>query len=198
MFTKTVQFLRGNLGKCLLYLLMFSTLYMGYGCAYHQVAIPKEEFMNHKKIRKDVEDYSFYVHDGSAVYKMESVQLIQGRDISGKLTATQLDTPKKEWKTKAKRDWDKAHRYDVHLYAQDHANLAASLQEENGIRQGTILLKDAMIREIQVMAVDVKRSFSVGNIFAGVMITLLVAVIVAGIVDSSQNGSESGTSDSGS
>jgi hypothetical protein len=198
MITKTALFTRSHGGRLILFFLMASTLYTGYGCmAYKQVPIEKTEFMTHKRMTRDLASYTTYVHDGPAVYRMDNVSFIQNRDISGKLTATTFQGPQPEWRFSAKREWWKAHKYDIHLFTQDNANLAADLKEVNGIRTGNVLLKDAMIREIQVMGVDFKRSITAGNIVLALLGVYCIVAVAAGIVNSA-NGTASDGSDSDS
>jgi hypothetical protein len=206
MITKTLRFIQGHLGKVLLFSLMASTLYMAYGCvAYRQVPMPKDDFMANQQIQRFLDHYSIYVHEGDAIYRMENVEIIDQRDIAGRLVADTYAMPDDTWKRAERKAWWKAHKYDVHVYTHDNMRLTASTDAGLPVVQERVVLKDQMIKEIRVMGIDMKKSVSAAVIVLIVLGSLIVfpLLLVLSIwasVESSNGGSGSDSdsdSDSG-
>jgi hypothetical protein len=199
MITKTAQFIKGHMGKGLLYSLMASILYMAYGCvAYRQVPMPKEDFMASERIQRYLDHYSIYVHDGGATFRMEDVQAVDNRDLSGRLVTTDYAMPGDDMKRSERKAWWRAHKYDIHIYT--HDNLMASTQQGLALVEGQVVLKDQMIKEVQVMGIDMKKSVSAGVIVLIVLATLILfpLVLVLSIVASVESGASDSDSDSDS
>jgi hypothetical protein len=205
MIKDTQKFMRGYWGKCVLFTLAFAILYTGYGCtAYQQVSMDKQDFMANRQIQASLDDYHFYLHQGSATYRMQDVAIVDGRDISGTLTAATLDTAKTDWKRQERKEWWSNHKYDIHIYTH-HAIMVSA--EEGQMDQGLalaaddarVVISDLMIDEIKVMAIDAKAAASdavvVVVVLVGVALIVLLAFIIA---DSNNGGGGGGGSDSGS
>jgi hypothetical protein len=206
MITKTKRFIQGNLGKCILYALMISILYTGYGCvSYRQVSMPKSDFAANEQIQSYLADYSIYVHNGETIYRMEDVAMVEGKDLSGKLVAGTYDAPKTDWKRAERKAWWALHKYDIHFYTHDNLNLTASTESGLGLMHDRVVLTDHMIKDIQVMGIDMRKSMSegmivlvvIGSILAFFLLITLAVVGSAASAGGSDSDSDSGDSGSG-
>jgi hypothetical protein len=201
MITTTASFIKGQSGKALLYALMVSILYMGYGCvAYRQVPMAKEDFLANEQIQRYLDQYSIYIHEGGATFRMEDVQLIDGRDLSGRLVAATYALPSETAKRAEKKAWWKAHKYDIHIYTHDNMNLTASSGAGLSLMEGRVVVNDQMIKEVQVMGIDVKKSISTGVIVLIVVAGLIIAplLLAVSIIASVESGASDSDSDSDS
>jgi hypothetical protein len=205
MIKDTQKFMQGKWGKCVLFFLAFSVLYAGYGCtAYQQVPMDKQDFMANRQIQASLSNYHFYLHQGTATYRMENVEIVDGRDISGTLEATKWEDAKTDWKRQERKEWWSNHKYDIHIYTH-HAIMVST--DEGQVDQGLgvaasdarVVISDPMIQEIKVMSIDAKAAASdavvVLVVLVGVALIVLLAVIIA---DSDNGGNGGGGSDSGS
>jgi len=180
MITKTERFIKGHWGKITLYSLMVAILYLGYGCmSYQQVSMDKSDFMADKRIQTSLSGYNFYVHDGDNTFGMEDVQIVAGRDLTGKLVPVTYEDPKSDWKRLERKQWWKNHRYDIHIYTNGGLNATASASNIPALLNNErVTLSDDNIQEIKVMAYG-RTDDGRGYVDAVIAVTLVVGIIVA-------------------
>jgi hypothetical protein len=200
MITRTEKFIKGHWGRILLYTVMVAILYTGFGCmSYKQRAMEVSEFKTNKRIQAAIEGYNFYVHDGDATYKMQEVQLVNGKDLSGTLVPTSYEEPQKEWSRQERRDYWKAHRYDIHIFTHASLNATASVaMVANSLAGERVTLTDDMIKEMRVMVLDPKgegRGYVDAVIAVALIIGALVALTIILLDDNDNDNTRSGGSD---
>jgi hypothetical protein len=197
MISHTVKFIQGQWGKVMLYSLTVAILYMGYGCtAYKQVSMPKDDFMANEQIQASLPSYTFYVHDGADTYLMSDVQVVEGKDISGTLSATTYTEQSKDWKRQERKEWWKMHKYDIHLYTNANMTASASLNNTPSLVGSRVQLSNDMIQEIRVMAIDKKAGATEAVVAVVVVVGLIVIVWL--LIMNVNNNNTGGGSDSGS
>lgn len=190
--------------------MMAAILYTGYGCmSYRQVSMAKTDFMANSQIQQHLGDYALYVHDGVGTYRMEGVEVVDGKDLSGKLAVTQYEGPKADWKRKENKAWWKEHKYDIHIYTLEPLNISASVDGMAGLLNDQVTVTDQMIKEIQVVAYDDDKGFAIALALAiavvGIALILVLTIVAVNASGNasqgsitSDSGSDSGSSDSGS
>lgn len=199
MITQVQKFIDGAWGKGVLLALMLGLVYATTACtAYHQVPMSREAFMAHPQIRASLPHYHIYVHDGPAIYRLEAPEMVQGGAIAGQLTPATHDEPRTEWKRPERKQWWKAHKLDVHIYTQGSPLASATVGLAPDLPTGHVTLTEDKIKEIHVMAYDLKQGATdaLVSVVVVVGLVLIVWLVVMAVQDS--NGNPGGGSDSGS
>jgi hypothetical protein len=115
------------------------------------------------------------------MYRMQDVQLVNGKDLSGVLTPVTYDEPKLkgEWTKQERRDYWKAHRYDIHIITHGNLNATASVgMVANSLAGERVTLTDDMVKEFKYMVLD-PNGDGEGYVDAVVAVALIIGILVA-------------------
>ena len=191
--------------KTFLFLILAFMFATNFGCtAYKQVSMQKSDFMQNKQIQASLQDYTIYLHDAGATYLMENATIVDAKNLSADIKAAVYDAPKENWKRHERKEWWKAHKYDIHIYTHEDAKTTASLEGVIDLLHDHVILADELIQDIKVMALDKEKGISDAMIVivvvtGALLVTLTMLLVASSAVNGSGGGgSNSGGSDSGS